>query len=468
MKELQVLIVDDDPLQRKSLFDLLARWGHQVIASECLADAREQIDKNTFDLIILDMRLPDGDGLEFLDEQKKNNSESNIVIVTAYADIRTAIAAIKCGAYDYLPKPFEYEQLEKILRNVSSSVDLKRRVNVLTQLAASPTGEAAVSGDIIVRTEAARKVFEIAQRLAGAGDTTVLILGESGTGKGLLAKSVHRQSPRASRPFIDINCSAIPEQLMESELFGYERGAFTDAKLRKIGLLEAADGGTVFLDEIGDMSVNLQGKLLKVIEEKEFRRLGSARSTHVDIRVIAATSRNLKERIAEGKFREDLFYRLSVFPINLPPLRERQECILPLAEHYLKVYGRKLARNVVRFSPDAVTALQGYAWPGNVRELCNMVERGVILSSSDEVSGPDLGLPSGLTPPLPAGTQAVSAAPATALPVPAFPMSLAESEKRLIQTVLKHVEGNRSKAAEILDIHRTTLYKKIADYGLDT
>lgn len=467
MKELQVLIVDDDPLQRKSLSDLLSRWGHQVIAGECLADAREQLEKNQFDLVILDMRLPDGDGLEFLDEQKKSNPDSNIVIVTAYADIQTAIAAIKCGAYDYLPKPFEYEQLEKIIRNVSSAVDLKRRVNVLTQIAASPAGEAAVPGDIIVRTESARKVFETARRLAGAGDTTVLILGESGTGKGLLAKSVHRQSPRATKPFIDINCSAIPEQLMESELFGYERGAFTDAKLRKIGLLEAADGGTVFLDEIGDMSVNLQGKLLKVIEEKEFRRLGSARSTHVDIRVIAATSRNLKERIAEGKFREDLFYRLSVFPILLPPLRERQACILPLAEHYLKIYGKKLARNVTRFSPDAMASLLGYAWPGNVRELCNMVERGVILSSGDEIAAQDLGLPADSVLVMPVEAPAGSPAAVTCTPLPVEPMSLAESEKRLIQTVLRHVDGNRSKAAEILDIHRTTLYKKIADYGLD-
>ncbi len=489
MKEISVLVVDDDRLQRKSLVDLLARWGHQVTDCETLAQAGEELLRATFDLVLLDMRLPDGDGLQFLVEQKRANADFAAVIITAYADIQTAIAAIKCGAFDYLPKPFEFEQLEKIIRNACAEVDLRRRVSALSEITASqPAGDIWNMDGIIVKTESARHIFETAQRLAAAPDTTVLILGQSGTGKGLLAKTIHRFSSRGAMPFIDINCSAIPEQLMESELFGYEKGAFTDAKNRKIGLLEAADGGTVFLDEIGDMSINLQSKLLKVIEEKEFRRLGSARPTHVDIRVFAATNRDLKERIKDGKFREDLYYRLSVFPIELPPLAQRSDCILPLAEHYLAVYSRKQGRKVSGFSYEAQHALLGYGWPGNIRELCNVIERSVILCSSDMVQTSDLGLPgtqaevAGKQP----TTEAVQmySAPAEEAPntpaqqmeapvpekkpiqAPFQPISLAEAEKRLIEGVLAHVNGNRSKAAEILKIHRTTLYKKIEEYKL--
>jgi DNA-binding NtrC family response regulator len=486
MKDISILVVDDDRLQRKTLVDLLVRWGHQVTDCETLAEAGEELARATFDLVLLDMRLPDGDGLQFLVEQKKANPDLDAVIITAYADIQTAIAAIKCGAFDYLPKPFEYEQLEKIIRNACAEVDLRRRVSALSELtAAPPSGDAWNLDGIIVKTESARRIFETAKRLAAAPDTTVLILGQSGTGKGLLAKTIHRLSARAALPFIDINCSAIPEQLMESELFGYEKGAFTDAKVRKIGLLEAADGGTVFLDEIGDMSLNLQGKLLKVIEEKEFRRLGSARTTRVDVRVFAATNRDLKER-------EDLYYRLSVFPIELPPLSKRTDCILPLAEHYLKLYSRKQGRSVSGFSPDAQRALLAYAWPGNIRELCNVIERSVILCSGDRVQAGDLGLPGAPTgpalppapepeepkgEPVPASAQnpepagrsvpdPVLSAQAGVQAKPFQPISLAESEKRLIAGVLAHVGGNRSKAAEILKIHRTTLYKKIEEYKL--
>ncbi len=488
MKEISILVVDDDSLQRKTLTDLLARWGHQVADSENLAAASEELAKTSFDLVLLDMRLPDGDGLQFLVEQKKDNPDLEAVIITAYADIQTAIAAIKCGAFDYLPKPFEYEQLEKIIRNACAEATLRRKVSALSELTTAPSaGDAWSMGDIIVKTESARRIFETAQRLASAPDTTVLILGQSGTGKGLLAKTIHRLSSRASLPFIDINCSAIPEQLMESELFGYEKGAFTDAKVRKIGLLEAADGGTVFLDEIGDMSVNLQGKLLKVIEEKEFRRLGSARPTKVDIRVFAATNRDLKERIKAGQFREDLYYRLSVFPIELPPLSRRLDCILPLAEHYLKLYARKQGRSMSGFSSDAQQALLNYAWPGNIRELCNVVERSVILCASDKVQVADLGLPCVVATPAHAkeaeAEDAAGGEPAPAISEPTEtaivqsqadaqqpdvfqPISLAESEKRLITAVLSHVDGNRSKAAEILKIHRTTLYKKIEEYKI--
>lgn len=466
MKDLKILVVDDDTLQRKTLGDLLARWKHETQTCECLSDAGKLMEESDFDLVLLDMRLPDGDGLQFMDERKKLAPDLGFVIITAYADIQTAVAAIKCGAYDYLPKPFEYEQLQKIIRNFSSTLDLRSRVSALSRLTSATDDIVGSTDEIVVETDSVREVYENAQRIAGAGDTTVLILGASGTGKGLMARAIHRFSPRASQPFIDINCSAIPEQLMESELFGYERGAFTDAKNKKIGLLEAADGGTVLLDEIGDMSVNLQGKILKVIEEKEFRRLGSARSTHVDIRIIAATSRNLQDRIRQSLFREDLYYRLSVFPITLPPLKDRRECILPLAKHYLEIFNRKLDRGAKRIAQDSENALLRYDWPGNIRELRNVIERGVILSRGDALTPRDLGLPDQS-----AGPAASIAKPASTGDTPGnhdgfVPMTMAEHEKRLIAAAIKHAKGNRSKAAEILQIHRTTLHKKIQEYGL--
>ena len=318
MPELQILLVEDDPLLRKSVYDRLSGWGHRVMACETLREASDLLEKQPFDLAFVDMRLPDGDGLQFLHERKPMHPDTVMVTMTAYADVTTAVAAIKCGAYDYLPKPFEEEELEKIVRNVGEKLDLSRQVTTLSLLTTGDFEDLWHFGNMIGTTTLGR-IFEVAERIAKSPDTTVLILGESGTGKGMLAKAIHRASPRAEKPFVDINCSAIPGQLMESELFGYEKGAFTDAKNRKPGLLEIANGGTVFLDEIGDMDLNLQGKLLKVIEDKEFRRLGGARTTHVDIRIVAATNRDLQARVKEGKFREDLYYRLSVVPIHMPP-----------------------------------------------------------------------------------------------------------------------------------------------------
>jgi transcriptional regulator with PAS, ATPase and Fis domain len=270
----------------------------------------------------------------------------------------------------------------------------------------------------------------------------------------MLAQAIHRLSPRAEKPFVDINCSAIPGQLMESEIFGYERGAFTDAKNRKPGLLEIANEGSVFLDEIGDMDLNLQGKLLKVIEDKEFRRLGGAHTTKVDIRIIAATNRDLRVRVKEGKFREDLYYRLSVVPLVMPPLREHKKSIEPLASYYLNFLNRQIGREIKGFTSRAMKALKEYTWPGNVRELRNCIERGVLLESGEEIDIESLGLPR--------GSGGSTREKGKEIP----PMSLAEGEKRLIASVLDSVEGNKNKAAEILKIHRTTLYKKMQEYKL--
>ena len=459
MAEMDILVVEDDDLQRKALFGKLTAWGHATQACDSLVDARRSLAKQAFDLILLDMRLPDGDGLEFLSERKQSDEgDESIVMMTAFADVATAVAAIKAGAYDYLPKPFEDEQLRKILRNAADRADLSRRVAGLSRMTMG--GETDVwQLDDMIGAEGLRDIFEKTQRLAAFSETTVLILGESGTGKGMLAKAIHKLSARADKPFVDINCSAIPAQLIESEVFGYDKGAFTDAKNGKPGLLEIAHGGTAFLDEIGDMELNLQGKLLKVIEDKAFRRLGSSKTTSVDIRIVAATSRNLKAMVEAGTFREDLFYRLSVVPITMPPLREHRESILPLAEHYLRHFSREMGRAFKGFVPGAIKAMTSYAWPGNIRELRNAIERSVILAA-DEHIGPDaLALPQ-------EDNQPARAADAESESDILPPMTLAEGEKRLIRSVLDSVDGNKNKAADILAVHRTTLYKKIAEYGL--
>jgi len=456
MAELNVLVVEDDGLLRKSIYDKLTKAGHNVRACETLVEAKTLLQKHGCDLVLLDMKLPDGNGIDFLARQKAKHPHTDMVIMTAFADVHSALAALKQGAYDYLPKPFEDEQLEKIMHNVSEKADLSERVKSLSRLSVESHGDV-WHFDNMIGSEPLRRIFETAQRIAGSPDTTVLIMGESGTGKGMLAQAIHRLSPRAEKPFVDINCSAIPGQLMESEIFGYERGAFTDAKNRKPGLLEVANEGSVFLDEIGDMDMNLQGKLLKVIEDKEFRRLGAAQTTRVDIRIIAATNRDLKARVGEGKFREDLYYRLSVVPIVMPPLREHPDSIEPLATYYLNFLNRQVGRDLKGFTPQAIEAMKAYDWPGNVRELRNTIERGVLLETGDVVDVPALSIPGAGE-----GKGADSRSAEQEIP----PMSLAECEKKLIRSVLNAVKGNKNKAAELLQIHRTTLYKKIEEYKL--
>ncbi len=455
MTTLRILLVEDDALLRKSMTDRLRKWGHDAMACDCLAEARDALAAASFDLVFSDMRLPDGDGLDLLEERKQPGVETEFVIMTAYADVRTAVASLKRGAYDYLPKPFEDEQLEKILRNVVAKVELANRVASLSRLTAAGYKDL-YEFDEMIGSSVLSKVFQQAQLVAKSGNTTVLITGESGTGKGMLAKAIHRASPRCDQPFVDINCSALPHHLLESEVFGYEKGAFTDAKNRKPGLLETANGGSVFLDEIGDMDLNLQGKILKVLEDKEFRRLGGADTTKVDVRIIAATNRDLPALVREKSFREDLYFRLSVVPLRMPPLREHAESIEPLAAHYLDRFCKHAGRKLAGFTDDALRAMRSHAWRGNVRELRNAVERGVILTTGNRIDVDTLGLAD------PHVQEPTTETPPADVP----PMSLAEMEKLAITSALKSVGGNRNKAAEILKIHRTTLFKKIREYGL--
>jgi DNA-binding NtrC family response regulator len=457
---MDILIVEDDELQRKVLYDHLKKSGHQVRACDCLADARKWLGQDAVHLLFLDRRLPDGDGLEFVAPCLEKHPSTHVVVMTAFADVPSAVEAIRNGAYDYLSKPINAEQLNKIVRNAEKSVTMQERVEGLSRLASVAGGGDVWQLDEMIGSASLRSIFEKGEKIAQYPDTTVLLLGESGTGKGMMANAIHRLSARADKPFVDINCSAIPGPLMESEIFGYEKGAFTDAKASKPGLLELADGGTVFLDEIGDMEMPLQGKLLKVIEDKAFRRLGGSRTIRVNVRIVAATCRNLTEMVADGRFREDLYYRLSVFPLTTPPLREHPDSIEPLALQCLKECNKSMGRKIKGFSPEAMGALRGYRWPGNVRELRNTIERGAILCGGERIEVEDLGLPTAAKGG--AGSSQKGAAP-TSLPA----MTLADCEKLLIKSVLEQVEGQRGRAADVLGVHRSTLQKKIAEYGLD-
>lgn len=456
---MDILIVEDDEIQRRVMFNLLKQKGHAVKACDSLTDARSRLSDNQFHLIFLDRGLPDGDSFHFLEELKEMAKGAYVVFITGMTDVQSAVHAIRNGAYDYLTKPYENEQLDKIIRNVEAAVTMQERVEGLTRLTSGAGGEV-WSLDNMIGGNALRDLFTKVQRIATFPDTTVLLLGESGTGKGMMASAIHRLSARSDKPFVDINCSAIPGPLMESEVFGHEKGAFTDAKNSKPGLLEIADGGTVFLDEIGDMEPSLQAKLLKVIEDKQFRRVGGNHILHVNIRIIAATCRDLKQMVKDGTFREDLYYRLSVFPLLLPPLREHPESIPLLADQCLQQYSHTAGRHLSGFTPAAMQALTAYPWPGNVRELRHSIERGIILCTEGHIDAKDLGIPC-------SGNHGTS--PATSAASGDFPiMSLAECERKLIESVLNSVNGHRGKAADILKIHRSSLHRKIAEYGLAT
>ncbi len=459
-KGMKILLVEDDELLRRSLFDSLRDKGCEVLAADSLVDARSLLKNGSFDVMISDMRLPDGDGLSLLKEQQEATPDMEVVMMTAYANVDTAVKALKYGAFDYLSKPVKDDLLYKVLRNINEKVTLSRRVESLADYSMREF-DGFVQFDQMIGTAAMSDIFNVAERVAKS-EATVLVQGESGSGKGMLSKAIHRVSPRAKKPFVEINCSAIPEHLLESELFGYEKGAFTDAKGNKQGLFEVAEGGTVFLDEIGDMPMALQAKILKVLEDKSFRRLGAVRSTDVDVRVIAATNRDLKQLVKDGTFREDLYYRLSVVPIAVPPLCEHRESIEPLANYFLKLYSKQMGRDVPDFEPEALQSLLVYSWPGNIRELRNVIERSLILCSDAFVNAGVMGIPLANADDT---KESVSESGTEVTEGELLP--LAEIEKIHIQRVLDKVEGNRSKAAEVLQIHRTTLYKKIEVYGLD-
>jgi two-component system response regulator HydG len=447
----RILIVDDDASHRTMLRATLTAEQYEVFEADDGSTAIEMAKNEPFDLILMDIRMHEVGGVEALQEIKRNNPAIPVIMMTAYASVETAVQTLKDGAYDYLTKPLDTEEL---LITIAKALD-HFQLKVENQALRERLAERFDFSRIVGQSKSMRDVFELLA-LAAPSEATILITGESGTGKELIANAVHQNSPRADKPFIKVNCAALPENLLESELFGHEKGAFTGATSRRLGRFELAHGGTLFLDEIGDMSNATQAKILRVLQEGEFERLGSEKTIRVDVRILAATNKDLEQEIEAGRFRKDLFYRLSVVPIHIPPLRERKEDIPLLAEHFLKTYAEKNRRLIRGFTPEAMTTLMRYAWPGNIRELENAVERAVIMCRGEFISPDDL----------PANLKAlVEQAADNGIGVqPGY--SLREVEKELILKTLEQTGGNRTRAAEILGVTRQTLQKKLKEYDI--
>ena len=444
-----ILLVDDEPSARGTMALLLKRRGHRVIEAADVRAATKALADSPFEVVVTDLRMPDGDGLDVLRAAKAHCPDADVILLTAYAGWESAKAAIQLGAFDYFEKGREPDEL---LHRIERAVEDKALRRENENLRAQVRARFGLPGLIATSAEMAR-VLDLVERVAPT-DATVLIRGESGTGKEIIAKALHHAGPRASGRFVAINCGALPEPLLESEIFGHVKGAFTGAAANKKGLFEEAHGGTLFLDEIGEMAPGLQVKLLRVLQSGEVRPVGSTQVITVDARVVAATNRDLEPMIRRGTFREDLFYRLNVIPIALPPLRERREDIPLLAEHFLARFSQRQGR-VLRLSAGATERLLRYAWPGNVRELENAMERLAILARDETIE------PGDLPPHIGAGL-ALGTAPGLAAE-----QTLAEAERAHIIQILERCGWNHSRAAEALGIGRTTLWRKLKDYGIE-
>ncbi|MBW2129371.1 MAG: sigma-54-dependent Fis family transcriptional regulator [Deltaproteobacteria bacterium] len=457
MGEKRVLIIDDEKNMRHMLRTMLSKAGY---AAETAADGLEGIrrmERMDFDFVLCDLKMPKMDGMAFLEKAKEMFPEKTYIMMSAYGTIDTAIEAMKSGAYDYISKPFKQDEVLLTLKKAEERERLKEENRELKTRIHEIEKKYSFN-NIIARSEAMAEVFELVRKVSDH-KTTVLITGESGTGKELIAKAIHSSSPRADRSLVSINCAGIPETLLESELFGYKKGAFTDAVRDKPGRFEEADGGTLFLDEIGDMPLSLQVKLLRVLQDQEIMPLGSSRSKKVDVRVIAATARDLQREVKEGRFREDLFYRINVLTIHLPPLRERRGDIPLLFGYFIDVFNKKLGKNIQGPSSQTMPILMGYSWPGNVRELENVTERAVLLAKGRWITPDDL--PSSITS---GEGYPVAEDPEQTLSIKKASRVL---ERNLIRRALELTGGNRSRAAKILEISRPILHAKIKEYKLD-
>lgn len=447
----RILVVEDEQLMRSIIVQLLRSEGYEVLEANTGARALEIFEGEKIDLAILDLNLGSGgSGLDLLGRIRDLDPEVMGIIVTAYASIDSAIEALRKGAYDYITKPFANDHLKAVVRNALAQKALFHENRFLRR----ELHEKYRFENIIGKCDAIQQVFRMMEKVART-DASVLIMGESGTGKELIARALHENSERASKRFLPINCGALPENLLESELFGYKRGAFTGAMQDKIGLLKAADKGTVLFDEIGDMPLTLQVKLLRALQERECYPLGSNEPIKFDVRVISATNKDLAKEVSEGRFREELLYRINVISIRLPALRERKDDITLLADHFLRKYEKPLGRSPMRFSKGAMRLLMNYRWPGNVRELENTIERAAILAETDVIHTHDL--PEKLHDALPANGDA-SDTPG---------MTLEELEREHMRRVLNQVNGDKVKAAQVLGIHLSTLYRKVQRYRLD-
>lgn len=452
-----LLVIDDENLIRWSIKKEFEKKGFEVLTAHNAAAGLAAFRENEPDITLLDIKLPDKNGIDVLKEMRKMDREAIVILITSFGGVESAVTAIKEGAYDYIEKPFKFEHMEITINRALEKIQLRNDIRELTK-----KEKGAFSFDhLFTQSDAMKEVLHLARRVAVTDYTTVLIQGESGTGKDLLAKIIHYESARASKPYVEINCTTLPDTLIESELFGFEKGAFTDAKHAKKGLFEIADGGTVYIDEIGDVKPSTQVKLLRVLEEKRFKHIGGNKDIVVDVRVIAATNRILEQEVEKGRFREDLYYRLKVLPIYMPPLRERKEDIITLANHFIVLANRKLQKEIIEISPEAKDLFYRYRWPGNVRELKNMIEHIMILHDMDVITIEHL--PEELRK-----SVAKTGEPSDSLErqskritVTQEGIDLAQVEKDLIRQALVTARGNKSKAAKLLKISRDTLRYRI-------
>ena len=445
-RKTRILVVDDEEIVRESMAGWLEKDGYAVTTAPDGPTAVERLRAEPWSILLVDLKMPGMDGLGVLEEARKLRPDAVVVIMTAYATVDTAVTAMKMGAFDYLVKPFDPEELSLLTQKIVAQQALARE-NILLRKVLKREYR---FRDLLSNSPKMHAVFDLA-RVAARSHSTILVQGESGTGKELLARAIHVESPRSTGPFVAVSCAALTETLLESELFGHEKGAFTGAVSRRKGKFEAAHGGTLFLDEIGDVSTKLQLDLLRVLEERRFSRVGGTEAIQVDVRIIAATNRDLKKALEDGRFREDLYYRLNVIPITLPPLRQRREDLPLLVEHFLEHLGVELGRKLEAVSAEGMRLLTAHDWPGNVRELRNVLERAAVVASGPILDVADLGL-------LEVHPEERQASEGLA--------SLEEMERRHIAEVLRRTGGNVSHAARILGIDRVTLYNKIKKYEL--
>jgi DNA-binding NtrC family response regulator len=450
MPNATVLVVDDEPLIRWSLVNRLKEEGYRTLEAGTAGDAVAQ-HRDGADLVLLDFALPDADGLTVLKQIKETDPDTLVIMLTANTEVGTAVEAMKAGAFHYANKPFDLDEIMVLVEKALETTQLRREVRVLRARNAQPYGMSSIVGDS-APIKALRTLLE---KIGVSPASTVLLTGESGTGKDLAAKVIHYSSGRGSKPFMNITCSALPETLLESELFGHERGAFTGADRLKRGLIESADGGTVFLDEIGEMVPLLQAKLLRFLEEKQFKRVGGAQDVKVDVRVIAATNRSLQGEVKKGHFREDLFYRLNVMAVELPPLRDRKGDVPLLIDHYVDYFNTEFRKKIRGVAPGAMAALQAYSWRGNVRELRNAVERAMLLAEGNELTESHF-------PMLTAGEGELS----TAMGLPGEGINLEALERSLVVQALERSGWNQTKAATLLGLNRDQIRYRIEKFDL--
>jgi two-component system, NtrC family, response regulator AtoC len=450
---MNILVVDDEKLIRWSLRERLTREGHIVTEAEDGRAAQAALERETPDLALLDMRLPDSDGLSILKHLQEKSPQVPAIMITAFSSVETAVEAMRLGAYDYVAKPFNLDELAITVKRALEASRLRQEVGERVREAKAAFG----LHNIIGKSGPMKEIASLIRKVSQSQASTVLIRGESGSGKDLIAKAIHYESARADKPFMNITCTALQDTLLESELFGHEKGSFTDAKAQKKGLFELAHQGTVFLDEIGDMSPTLQAKLLRVLEEKAFRRIGGTVDIKVDVRVIAATNRQLERAIEEKKFREDLYYRLNIITVDVPSLRERREDVPMLVEHFLRRFATEFRKTSMDVSGEALAKLQGYEWPGNVRELRNVIERAVLLGGGPVLSADDITLGRS-APPAEPGRRLVS--------LPVKGLKLEELERDLVVQALERTGGNQTKAGELLGMTRDQIHYRMEKFDL--